>query len=453
MGNNVKRREEPGKGIRKSLELWAEAEKLIPGGAQLISRRPHMFAFGVTPIFAERAEGAYFWDVDGTRYLDMTMSVGAVLLGYRDSAVENAVNEQQRKSTIFSVLHPIEVEMARLLTEVIPCGEMVRFGKSGGEANAVAVRIARAFTNRDKVAFCGYHGWHDWYLSANLAGSNSLDSHLLPGVNARGVPKALSGTSLPFEYNNIDSLKSVFEKNQGEIACVIMEASRIQLPQEGFLEQVRNMAHENGALLIFDEVVTGFRLAVGGAQQFYNVTPDLATYGKTIANGYPLTAIAGRREVMEISKDLFISSTFWDDNCSLAAGVATVQKMKRERVAEQVTARGRQYMKEWQRLADRLKISANIMGMGPSSSIVFDEVGAINRKQLMALYVQEMARQGVFGGGVLNVCLSHGDREIDLVLAAAEEALAVVRKVESEADLRKYLEAQEQREIFTRRLV
>lgn len=446
-------REEPGKSIKRSLELWAEAEKLIPGGSQLISRRPQMFAFGVTPIFAERAEGAYFWDVDGNRYLDMTMSVGAVLLGYCDSDVEKAVDEQQRKSTIFSILHPVEIEMAKLLTEIIPCGEMVRFGKSGGEANAVAVRIARAFTGRDKVAFCGYHGWHDWYLSANLAGPTSLDSHLLPGVNARGIPKVLLGTSLPFEYNNIDSLKKIFEENRGEIACVIMEASRIQLPGEGFLQQIRNITRENGSLLIFDEVVTGFRLSLGGAQQLYGVTPDLATYGKTIANGYPLTAITGRREVMEISKDLFISSTFWDDNCSLAAGVATVKKMKRERVSEQVTARGRQYMKEWQRLADRLKISAKIMGTGPSSCIVFEEFGSITRKQLMTLYVQEMARRGIFGGAVFNVCLSHGDREIELVLGAAEESLAIISKAQSEADLNKYLAAEEQREIFARRMV
>lgn len=446
-------REEPGKSIKRSLELWAQAKELIPGGCQLISRRPQMFALGVSPIFAERAQGAYFWDVDGNQYLDMTMSVGAVLLGYCDSDVEGAVDEQQRKSTIFSILHPVEIEMAKLLTEVIPCGEMVRFGKSGGEANAVAVRIARAFTGRDKVAFCGYHGWHDWYLSANLSNSASLDSHLLPGVNARGVPKALLGTNLPFEYNNIDSLKRIFEENRGEIACVIMEASRIQLPHEGFLQQVQSMAHENGALLIFDEVVTGFRLSLGGAQQLYAVTPDLATYGKTIANGYPLTAIAGRREVMEISKDLFISSTFWDDNCTLAAGVATIRKMQRERVAQQLTARGLHYMKEWQRLADRLKISAKIMGTGPSSSIVFEELGSIRRKQRTTLYVQEMARRGIFGGTGFNLCLSHRDREIELVLAAAEEALAILGKAQSEADLNKYLEAEEQGEIFARRMV
>jgi glutamate-1-semialdehyde 2,1-aminomutase len=412
-----------------------------------------MFAFGVTPIFADRAEGAYFWDVDGNRYLDMGMSVGAILLGYGDPDVEKAVGEQQRKSTIFSILHPVEVEMARLLTEVIPCAEMVRFGKSGGEANAVAVRIARAFTGRDKVAFCGYHGWHDWYLSANLADPTSLEAHLLPGVNARGVPKALRGTTLPFQYNNINSLKKVFQENNGQVACVIMEASRIHLPTAGFLDKVRDLTHENGALLVFDEVVTGFRLSLGGAQQYYGVTPDLATFGKTIANGYPLTAITGRREVMETSRDLFISSTFWDDNCSLAAGVATVKKMKKEGVADYVASQGRRYMKEWQQLADRLRVAAKAQGIGPSTTILFDGVGSFSPKQLMTLYVQEMARRGIFGGGVFNLCLSHRDKEIELVLGAAEESLAVIAKAMRGGNLQEYLVAHEQREIFTRRMV
>ena len=213
--------------IKRSLELWKEAQYLMPGGTQLMGRRPQLFAFGVTPILAERAEGAYFWDVDGNRYLDTSMSLGAVLLGYCDPDVENAVDEQQKKGTIFPILHPVEIEMARLVTEVVPCAEMVRFGKSGGEANAVVVRIARAFTGRDKVAFCGYHGWHDWYISANLADPRSLESHLLPGVDARGIPRALLGTSIPFEYNNIDYLKKVFDDNKNQIACVIMDDHRV----------------------------------------------------------------------------------------------------------------------------------------------------------------------------------------------------------------------------------
>lgn len=440
--------------IKRSLELWKEAQYLMPGGTQLMGRRPQLFAFGVTPILAERAEGAYFWDVDGNRYLDTSMSLGAVLLGYCDPDVENAVDEQQKKGTIFPILHPVEIEMARLVTEVVPCAEMVRFGKSGGEANAVVVRIARAFTGRDKVAFCGYHGWHDWYISANLADPRSLESHLLPGVDARGIPRALLGTSIPFEYNNIDYLKKVFDDNKNQIACVIMEASRSYLPNEGYLAKVKDVTHENGALLIFDEVVTGFRLSLGGAQQYYGVTPDLATFGKAIANGYALTAIAGRRDVMEFSKELFISSLFWDDTCTLAAGVATIKKMKREKAAEKVAALGRRYMIEWQRLADSHKVPAKVIGNPPSSTVVFEQAGSLSQRQLLTLYMQEMAKRGVFTGtGLFNVSLAHGDKELDELLGASEGALAVVGKALQKGNIREYLVAEEQRPLFARRMV
>jgi glutamate-1-semialdehyde 2,1-aminomutase len=440
--------------IKRSLELWEEAQYLMPGGTQLLGRRPQLYAFGVTPILAERAEGAYFWDVDGNRYLDTSMSLGAVLLGYCDPEVENAVDEQRKKGTIFPILHPVEIEMARLVTEVVPCAEMVRFGKSGGEADAVAVRIARGFTGRDKVAFCGYHGWHDWYISANLADPRSLESHLLPGVDARGIPKALLGTSIPFEYNNIDYLKRVFDDNKNQIACVIMEASRSYLPNEGYLAKVKDVTQENGALLIFDEVVTGFRLSLGGAQQYYGVTPDLATFGKAIANGYALTAIAGRRDVMEFSKELFISSLFWDDASTLAAGVATIKKMKREKPAEKIAALGRRYMREWQRLADCHKVPAKVVGNPHSSTVVFEQAGSISQRQLLTLYIQEMAKRGVFTGtGLFNVSLAHGDKELDELLGASAGALAVVGEAVQKGNIREYLEAEEQRPLFARRMV
>jgi glutamate-1-semialdehyde 2,1-aminomutase len=439
--------------IDRSLALWQEAQKLIPGGSQLLSRRPQLFAFGVSPIFAEKSEGAYFWDVDGNRYLDMTMSVGAVLLGYCDPDADKAFDGQQRKGTIFPLVPPVEVETARLLTEVVPCAEMVRFGKSGGEANAVAVRIARAYTGRTKVAFCGYHGWHDWYIAANLDHSRCLDSHLLPGVEARGVPPELRGTAVPFEYNNIDSLKTVFENNKGEIACVIMEASRISLPQPGFLQKVKDLTGQHGALLIFDEIVTGFRLALGGAQEFYGVVPDLATLGKTIANGYPLSAIIGRREIMGISKDLFISSTFWDDAASLAAATAVITKMRNLRVAEHISCLGQRYANEWLELARRYRVEAQIAGNPASTTTIFKATGNLTQRQQTTLYIQEMARRGVFSSGGLNVCYAHQDAEIDKILAAADDALAVIRKALDASDGSKYLIAEEQRALFQHRMV
>ena len=439
--------------IQRSQALWEEAQRLIPGGCQLLSRRPQLFAFGESPIFAEKSKGAYFWDVDGNRYLDMTMSVGAVLLGYCDPDVDKAFDRQRRKGTIVSVIPPAEIEAARLLTEVIPCAEMVRFGKSGGEANAVAVRIARAYTGRTKVAFCGYHGWHDWYIAANLDDPGCLDSFLLPGVEARGVPPELRGTAVPFEYNSIDSLNGLFEKHRGQIACVIMEASRIALPQPGFLEKVKELAAQHGALLIFDEVVTGFRLALGGAQQFYGVVPDLATFGKTIANGYPLSAIAGRRDVMDFSKDLFISSTFWDDAATLAAATATVTKMRELDVAGRIRASGCRYRREWEDLARRHNVDARIAGNPASTATIFGSSGALTQRQQATLYIQEMARRGVFSGGGFNLCYAHQEAEIDAVLAAADDALGVLRKALNDGDASKYLAAEEQKPLFQRRMV
>ncbi|MBM3726169.1 MAG: aminotransferase class III-fold pyridoxal phosphate-dependent enzyme [Acidobacteria bacterium] len=432
--------------ISNSLALWAEAQRLIPGGCQLLSRRPQLFALGESPIFASRAEGPWFWDVDGNRYLDTTMAVGAVLLGYLDPAVESAVDEQRRAGTIFSVIPPVEVDLARTLTRIIPCADMVRFGKSGGEANAVAVRIARAFTRRDRIAFCGYHGWHDWYMAANLNPDSPLDSHLLPDIGAPGIPQALRGTALPFTYNDIDSLASLLAAHPGEFAAIIMEASRTWLPNEGFLSSVQDLAHRHGALLIFDEVVTGFRLALGGAQQHYGVTPDLATFGKAIANGYPLTAIAGRRDLMEFSSGLFVSSTFWDDAASLAAGAATIARMEETGLAEVIAARGRRYIAEWRRLAQPLGEHARITGHPSCAAASFSS------RELATLYIQEMARRGVFTGGGFNISLAHGDPEIAVVLAAAEAALHAVQRAIAQGSTQGLLSAAVQKPLFSRRL-
>jgi glutamate-1-semialdehyde aminotransferase len=396
----MEKKEQKALSIEKSLEMFKEAKKLIPGGAQLLSRRPSRFVYGISPIFAERAKGAYFWDIDGNKYLDMTMAVNTAILGYCDLDIDKAVIEQIKKSTIFSILHPIEVELAQEIIKVVPCAEMVRFGKSGGESDAVAIRIARGFTGRDKVVFCGYHGWHDWYIAANLESSDSLNKHLLPDVPTKGVPKCLKGTAIPFEYNNLSSLKEVLEKNKKEVACVIMEASKASLPKKGFLEGVKELAHKYGALLIFDEMNTGFRLALGGAQEFYGVTPDMAVFGKDIANGYPLSAVVGRRDVMEASKDMFISSTFWDDNSTMAAGLACIRKIKEEKVIEHIWKMGEEYAKGWKNIAQKLGIKAELKGLPCMTGIVFNYEDKSFVKGLNTLYCQELAKRGIFAGGV-----------------------------------------------------
>ena len=441
--------------VKKSLDLFKKAEDLLPGGAQLLSRCPVRYAYGVSPIFAERAKGARFWDIDGNEYIDMTMGINSAILGYCDPDVDRAMMEQIRKSTIFSILHPIEVELAEELVQVIPCAQMVRFGKSGGEADAVAVRIARGFTGRDKIVFCGYHGWHDWYIAANLESPDILNRHLVPNVPTTGVPKCLRGTAIPFEYNDLSSLKEVLERNQGEVACVIMEASRTYLPQKGFLGGVKELAHKHGALLIFDEVNTGFRLALGGAQEFFGVTPDMALFGKDIANGYPLTAVVGRRDVMEVSREMFISSTFWDDNATLAAGLACIKKIRRENVIQHIWKMGERYVMEMRRLAYRIGVNAEIHGLPCMTSVVFkyEDISFVN--QLNTLYCQELIRGGIFAGapGYFIVSFAHQGEEIDKILMASERALMVVKKAVDQGSVNGYLKAEQSKPLFDKRMV
>ena len=441
--------------IEKSLEMFKKAEKLIPGGTQLLSRRPRMCAYGVSPIFADKAKGAYFWDVDGNEYIDMTMSVDAVILGYCDPDIDKAAIEQIKKSTVFSVLHPVEVELVEEITKVVPCAQMVRLGKSGGESDVVAIRIARGFTGRDKVVFCGYHGWHDWYIAANLESPDNLNKQLLPNVPTKGVPKCLRGTAIPFEYNNLSSLKEVLERNKGEVACIIMEPSKTNLPDKGFLEGVKELAHKYGALFIFDEMNTGFRLALGGAQEFYGVTPDMAVFGKGIANGYPLTAVTGRRDIMEASKEMFISSTFWDDNSTIAAALVCIRKIKREKVIQHIWKMGERCMKGWKEIVQKLGIKAELKGFPCQSSIVFNYEDKSFVNQLNTLYCQELAKRGVFGysGGSFNISFAHKEEEIDKVLEATEGALSIVKKAIDQGSVKGYLEAEESKPLFDKRMV
>ena len=313
--------------VPTSLQLYERAKQLIAGRTHLFGRRAEMQAYGISPIYSDRQSEGHFWDVDGFEYLDFNLGAGAILLGHAYPSVVQAVQKQSTLGTGLSINHPLEIETAELLTEIVPCAQMVRFCKGGGEANMVAIRIARAATGRDMVVFCGYHGWHDWYLAANLVSERVLEKHLLPGIAALGVLGDLKGTTLPFEFNNVDSLRQVLEDNHGEVACVTMEAAGTHTPQPGFLEAVRNLTEHHRTVLIFDEVVTGFRMARGGAQEHYGVTPDIATFAKCISNGFALGAVAGKRAVMEVALDSFISSVYWAEATGLAAGRTTLKEV------------------------------------------------------------------------------------------------------------------------------
>ena len=429
--------------VARSQSLFAQALDTIPGGTQLFSRRPDRYVPGATPMYIERGKGGRIWDVDGNEYIDFMMGVGPVILGHCYDAVDEAVIAQVHKGNVYSTNSPLEVELAAELIETIPCAEMVRFGKCGGEIDAVAVRIARGYTGRDKVAFCGYHGWHDWYLAANLGDDSTLDGHLMPGLDVRGVPKALRGTIFPFEYNNADSLRALFDAHPGEIGCVIMEPMRSGAPEPGFLESVRDLAHERGAVLVFDEVITGFRVALGGAQEFTGVTPDLATFAKAMSNGYPLAAVCGRREVMETVSSMFISSTYWSEATGLAAGLATIRELRAKDALKRIWATGERLQAGMNDLAVKHGLDLAVKGLPPVQKLDVHCEDAHLKRQIITVYIQELLRRSILTGAVTYICYQHTDADIETMLAACDEAFGVIAKGLAENNLPSLIEAGE----------
>ena len=424
---------------KHSAELYQLARRLFPYGTQLFSRRPELGAFGQAPVYFERMKDAHFWDVDGNEFIDTAMGVGPVILGYAYEKVDNAVKAQIEKGVLGSINHALEIEVAQAIVDMVPCAEMVKFCKSGGEADAIAVRIARGYTGKEKVLFCGYHGWHDWYLAANLESDSTLDQHLLPGLSPKGVPRSLAGTILPFEYNNLDQLSALLKEHAGDVACIIMEPTRFRQPDQGFLEGVRQLADEHQVLLIFDEVITGFRMAKGGAQEYFGVTPDLATFAKAIANGYPLAAVAGRREIMESQADNFISSTYWSDTVSLAAGLATLNEIKTEPVIETINRTGRTLISGFKQIAEKSDLHVDVAGHGFDFTLVFD-YRALTGK-IMTLFIQEMVARGIYTNGVFYPCYTHTDEDIDKILSAADEVFGLLKKGISENRIEQLLKA------------
>ncbi|MGH9345269.1 MAG: aminotransferase class III-fold pyridoxal phosphate-dependent enzyme, partial [Terriglobia bacterium] len=322
---------------RTGPKLYEKARLRIPGGTQLLSKRPEMLLPEHWPAYYSRAQGAEIWDLDGRKYVDMCYSgIGSCVLGYADADVNEAVLAAIHSGSMATLNCPEEVELADLLCELHPWAEMVRYARGGGEAMAVAVRIARTHTRREKVAFCGYHGWHDWYLAANLSAQGALDLHLLPGLEPAGVPTCLAGTAAPFHYNRLDQLQNIVSESPRELAAIVMEPIRSQEPAPGFLESVRGLADECGAVLIFDEVTAGFRLNTGGAHLRYGVTPDIAVFAKAISNGYPMAAVIGKGSVMQAAQESFISSTYWTERIGPAAALATIRKHRRCDVSKQL---------------------------------------------------------------------------------------------------------------------
>jgi glutamate-1-semialdehyde 2,1-aminomutase len=423
-------------------KLWKRAKRIIPGGNQLLSKRAEMFLPDGWPSYYSKAKGAYVWDLDGNKYLDMgIMAVGSCMFGYADSDINKAVKEAIDRGSMSTLNAPEEVELAELLIKIHPWAHMVRYARTGGEAMAIAVRIARSYTDKDVVAFCGYHGWADWYLATNLEKKDALGGYLLSGLNPKGVPKGLRGSILPFHYNKIDELEVIVKKTGKRLGAIVMEPIKGQEPTDGFLKKVRAIANKTGAVLIFDEITVGWKLTYGGAHLLYGVSPDIAVFSKAMSNGFPMAAIIGKREVMQAAQDTFISSTYWTDRTGPVAALATLKKMKRINVPKQLHKNGSKVRAGWEKMAKRNCLNIKIGGIVPISSFSF-EYGK-DSQAIKTLFVQEMLDRGFLATNMYFATCAHTDAHIQKYLKAVDEVFAVIAQAIETNTVRKKLRGPE----------
>ena len=417
--------------------LYRQAKIRIPGGTQLLSKRPEMFLPDLWPSYYSRAKGVEVWDLDGNRYIDMSYNgIGACILGAADPDVDGAVKAAIDAGSMSTLNCPEEVELADLLCELHPWAEMVRYARSGGEAMVVAVRIARAHTRRDRVAFCGYHGWHDWYLAANLAEERALDGHLLPGLDPAGVPGGLLGTALPFRYNHLEELEAIVARYGSELAAIVMEPIRDHDPASGFLEQIREIATRIGAVMIFDEITAGFRLNTGGAHLLYGVTPDIAVFAKSISNGYPMAAIVGRAQVMQAAQSTFISSTYWTDRVGPTAALATIRKHRQHNVSQHLIAIGKAIQAGWQEAAGRAGLDVHVSGIPPLSHIAFSYE---NGQAVATLFTQLMLERGFLAAKGFYASYAHQEEHVQSYLRATQEVFTLLAEAIQASGVEKQL--------------
>lgn len=429
--------EAPPLALKVSRELHEAAQKVVPLCTQTLSKAPTALVQGVYPVFLRNGDGCRVWDVDGNRYTDYILALGPLTLGYADPVVDEAIRRQLVDGILFSLPHPLEVRVAELMSRMIPCAEMVRFLKTGSEATAAAVRVARAHTGRDAILYCGYHGWHDWYCAS------------MP--HRKGVPAGMEELLGAFEYNDLASLERAFLRYPGRVAGVIMEPAGVEPPQPGFLEGVRKLADANGALLIFDEIVTGFRFALGGAQEYFGVTPDLATFGKGMANGMPLAAVVGRQRVMQEFEEVFVSSTYGGEALSLAAAEATIETMIKHQVPAHLWQMGRRFQEGFNRLAGTIGVPAQCTGLAVHPKLIVRDRSGAETPEVKSLFLQELIRRGVlFHYGTLNFCWAHTPAVIDETLLVCDAALQRVKAALDTDSVTRWLQGAPYREPFRR---
>lgn len=423
--------------MNKTQALYKQAKILIPGGTQLLSKRPEMFLPELWPAYYKKAKGCEVWDLDGKKYIDMSyMGIGACVLGYADSDINKAAQSAIDKGSMCTLNAPEEVELAKLLIKLHPWAEMVRYTRSGGEAMAVAVRIARAKSNKDIVLFCGYHGWHDWYLSANLGSNRMLDGHLLPGLNPLGVPRKLKGTTYPFKYNDLEGFLRLVVRYKGRIGAVVLEAIRNDYPEKEFFKTIRDMTRKLNIVLIVDEISSGFRFNLGGAHLVLGLEPDIAVFAKGISNGFPMAAIIGKKDVMNIAQDTFISSTYWTDRVGPSAALATIKKMKLYNVQSRLINSGKQIKNGWKTLAKENGLNISVGGIDPLAHFSFDYPDSLILK---TLFTQMMLERGFLATTVFYASFAHKESYINKYLEATESIFFFIASVLKRGDLKRYL--------------
>ena len=401
----------------KSNELLERELKVSPLAAQTFSKSYRYYCRGISPVYVDHGEGCYLYDVDGNKFIDFMCALGPITVGYNDARVNNAVIEQLKHGASFSLQHPVEVLLAEKICKIIPCAEMVRFVKNGSDATTSAIRLARAYTGKDFILMCGYHGMHDWSIGAS--------------ENHKGGPEAVRTLTKTFKYNDLEDLQQKLEENKGKVAAVILEPIQANGPKDGFLEGVRELAHSYGAVLIFDEVVSGFRYALGGASELYKVVPDLASFGKGMGNGFAISAVAGKREIMkQIEDGVFVSTTFGGDSLSMAAALATLEILEKPGFYEHIWKIGNRMRDSISFLIQKYNLTdvISVTGLPPHCGVAFEDKGNLSYLDIQSVYSQVMIENGILVFAICNLNASHTDKEIDLYLEATDKAFSLVKK-------------------------